>query len=97
MVEVKLAPNTPAPGAHISLSGASAETDSAPSRPQPPRGCVQRICGTRDGPAPPIRPPNCEAFHAGVGIVEVRVGLTEQQRAERAVGIAQAGLQAVRG
>src|SRR4051812_34460900 len=51
-------PNVPAPGAHMSVSGASAETDSAPSRPQPPSGCVQRICGIRDGPGLPIRPPN---------------------------------------
>src|SRR4051812_6078535 len=51
-------PNTPAPGAHMSLSGASAETDSAPSRPQRPIGSVQRSCGTREGPGLPIRPPN---------------------------------------
>src|SRR4051794_4728483 len=48
----------PAPGAHISVSGASAETDSAPSRPQRSSGSVQRICGIRDGPGLPIRPPN---------------------------------------
>src|SRR5689334_6586438 len=48
-----------APGDQISLSGASAETDTAPSRPQSPSGWVQRICGTRAGPPPPIRPPNC--------------------------------------
>src|SRR3954451_13390431 len=53
-----LEPNTPAPGAHISLSLDSAETDSAPSRPQRPSGSVQRICGIRAGPGLPIRPPN---------------------------------------
>ena len=50
-------PKTPAPGAQISVSGDSAETERAPSRPQPASGSVQRICGTRAGPPPPIRPP----------------------------------------
>ncbi len=49
---------TPAPGDQISVSGLSAATDRAPSRPYPASGWVQRICGTRDGPPPPIRPPN---------------------------------------
>src|SRR5690348_3885240 len=56
-VPVGEVPKIPAVGAHMSVSGASAETDKAPSSPQPSSPWVQRTCGMRAGPPPPIRPP----------------------------------------
>jgi len=47
----------------ISVSGASAETDSEP----PPVSAVQRTCGMRTTPASPVLPPNSTTSESASG------------------------------